>query len=466
MPNEEMNGMAGHVSDNGHRGGHGDLTEKREGEKPGGERTRAGRQDPGAGRREGRRALIPLGVLRGLAGPGLFSSLGVFFPLIAAAGGGSLGSLSLSVSLASVAGACFLPFAGRLYARFDFRRVTLLGALVMTAAYALYAVSPDPVWRAVLSLPLGCGMVMLVNLMAPCYLRLCGADTGSSLGFLVALSGLVGAIFQPLLARALAAWGWRVAYLLFGLGALAVMGAAALLLPPVPRGDGAHPSAQTPERASDDADAAAGVTSDTVADGADDREMPPGITRAGAFFSLFLFQGVITGFSMFHQHFSTFAAAALLPHRTMTAALTLSMLTAAVGALLLGFFTRRFGVGATGVGVLLLGGASVLLFGFVGGSTAGFLMASALHGAASGAIGVTVPAAARAVYRKEEYSRALSRVMVSSPLFTLLFMQIYGVTYDRTGDFGAALLLLLASLVLTAAVWARAFSARRERRRA
>ena len=48
MPNEEMNGMAGHVSDNGHRGGHGDLTEKREGEKPGGERTRAGRQPAAA----------------------------------------------------------------------------------------------------------------------------------------------------------------------------------------------------------------------------------------------------------------------------------------------------------------------------------------------------------------------------------------------------------------------------------
>lgn len=466
MPNEGMNGMAGHGSDDGRRGGHGDLTEKRAGEKPGGERTRAGRKDPGAGRREGRRALIPLGVLRGLAGPGVFSSLGVFFPLIAAAGGGSLGSLSLSVSLASVAGACFLPFAGRLYARYDFRRVTLLGALVMAVAYALYAVSPDPVWRAVLSLPLGCGMVMLVNLMAPCYLRLCGADTGSSLGFLVALSGLVGAIFQPLLARALAAWGWRVAYLLFGLGTLAVMGAATLLLPPVPREGGAHPSPQTPERASDDADAAAGVKNDTDAYGADEGEMPQGITRAGVFFSLFLFQGVITGFSMFHQHFSTFAAAAALPHRTMTAALTLSMLTAAVGALLLGFFTRRFGVGTTGVGVLLLGGVSVLLFGSVGGRTVGFLMASALHGAASGAIGVTVPAAARSVYRKEEYSRALSRVMVSSPLFTLLFMQIYGVIYDRTGDFGAALLLLLASLVLTAAVWARAFSARRERRRA
>lgn len=432
-------------------------------------RARKARSDRGG---DGR-ALLLLGVLRGLAGPGLFSSLGVFFPLIAAAGGGSLGSLSLTVSLASVAGACFLPLAGRLYARYDFRRVTLVGAAVMAVSYALYAVSPEPVWRAVLSLPLGCGMVMLVNLMAPCYLRLRGADTGSSLGFLVALSGLIGAVFQPLLARSLAAHGWRVTYLLFGVGALAVMAAAALLLPTVP-GDGRrHPAAgMTGRRGNTDAIGTAGngaadsgAGEDRVESHTAEEDARSG-ARAGLFFSLFLFQGVITGFSMFHQHFSTFSAAAALPQRTMTAALTVSMLTAAVGALLLGALTRRFGVGATGVGVLLTAGVSILLFGFVGGSTAGFLTASALHGAASGAIGVTVPAAARAVCPKEKYAPLLSRVMVSSPLFTLLFMQIYGVTYDRTGSFGTALLLLLASLALTAAVWSRAFSGRRERRRA
>ena len=424
-------------------------------------------------RRGERRALLLLGVLRGLAGPGLFSSLGVFFPFITAAGGGSLGSLSLTVSLASVAGACFLPLAGRLYARYDFRRVTLLGAAVMAVAYALYAVSPDPVWRVVLSLPLGCGMVMLVNLMAPCYLCLRGADTGSSLGFLVALSGLIGAVFQPLLARSLAAHGWRVSYLLFGIGALAVMASATLLLPTV-RGDGKrHPATGiTGHGGGTDAVGTAGNGAADSGAGEDRVESHTaegdtrGGARAGLFFSLFLFQGIITGFSMFHQHFSTFAAAAALPQRTMTAALTVSMLTAAVGALLLGALTRRFGVGATGVGVLLTAGVSILLFGFVGGSTAGFLTASALHGAASGAIGVTVPAAARAVCPKEKYAPLLSRVMVSSPLFTLLFMQIYGVTYDRTGTFGAALLLLLASLALTAAVWSRAFSGRRERRRA
>ena len=407
--------------------------------------------------RGGGRALLLLGVLRGLAGPGLFSSLGVFFPIIAAAGGGPLGSLSLSVSLASLAGACFLPLAGRWYARYDFRRVTWIGAFMMTVAYALYAVSPDPVWRAVLSLPLGCGMVMLVNLMAPCYLRLRGMDTGSSLGYLVALSGLVGAVFQPVLARALSATGWRLTYLLFGACSLAVMGAAIHLLPSPHRERECLCSGTRMPAGTEDA-----REGDGGADGGETAEY----TSPGLFFSLFLFQGVITGFSMFHQHFSTFAAAAGLPHRTMTAALTLSMLTAAVGALALGFLTRRFGVGVTGVGVLVLGGVSVLLFGFVGGGATGFLTASALHGAASGAIGVTVPAAARAVYPKETYARVLSRVMVSSPLFTLLFMQIYGVTYDRTGGFGASLLLLLASLALAAAVWSRVFSRRRERTRA
>lgn len=397
-------------------------------------------------------SLLLLAVLRGLAGPGLFSSLGVFFPAVAEAGGGSLGMLSLSVSLASVAGACFLPLAGRLYGRHDFRRVTLGGVLAMTAAYALYAVSPAPAWRALLSLPLGCGMVMLVNLMAPCYLRFRGADTGSSLGSLVALSGLTGAVFQPLLAMALAAWGWRVAYLVFGLGTLALMGGALLLLPPVAASEGSLPS-----RVPASSDASAPDTSPASGTGTAPR---------GAFISLFLYQGIITGFTMFHQHFSTFAEGAGLAGRTMTVALTLSMLTSAVGAFALGLLTRRYGAGRTGVGVLFLAAASVLLFGFTGGSTGGFLIAAALHGAASGAIGVTVPAAAREVYSEGDYARSLSRIMVSSPLFTLLFMQLYGVSYDRTGNFGVSLLVLLAALGAGAAIFSRVFGHRRERRRA
>lgn len=422
---------------------------------------RGGAADAGNGdRHTGGWQLLLLALLRGLAGPGLFSSLGVFFPLIVAEGGGSLGALSLSVSLASVAGACFLPLAGRLYERFDFRRVTFFGVLLMTLPYALYAVSPAPLWRAFLSVPLGCGMVMLVNLMAPCYLRLLGADTGSSLGVLVALSGLAGAAFQLGLAVVLHARGWRTAYWTFGLLCLAVMAGALFLLPPVRlsggngfvtrRGDTEDTPMQG--RRSEEASAVSGA--------------PGEHTSAGLFWSMFLFQGVITGFSMFHQHFSTFAAASALAHSIMTLALTLSMLASALGAFVLGWLTRRFGSGITGVGTLALGAVSVLLFGFMGRSTAGFLTAAAIHGAVSGAIGVTVPAAAREVYPQGRYARSLSHIMVSSPLFTLLFMQVYGVSYDRTGDFGAALLCLLAVLVGAAAVWSRAFVKRREKRRA
>lgn len=409
----------------------------------------AGERDTGKNGRIGW-SLLLLAVLRGLAGPGLFSSLGVFFPAVAEAGGASLGALSFSVSLASVAGACFLPIAGRLYERLDFRRVTLGGILAMTAAYALYAVSPAPVWRALLALPLGCGMVMLVNLMAPCYLRFRGADAGSSLGSLVAISGLTGAVFQPLLAMTLTAWGWRAAYLVFGLGSLALMGGAVLLLSPV-----SPPEVTSPSRDP--------AVSDPSAPG------PPagaGTAPRGAFVSLFLYQGIITGFTMFHQHFSTFAIGAGLSSRTMTVALTLSMLTSAVGAFVLGCLTRRYGAGRAGMGVLFLAAASVLLFGFIGGSEGGFLTAAALHGAASGAIGVTVPAAAREVYAEKDYARSLSRIMVSSPLFTVLFMQLYGVSYDRTGRFGVALLVLLAALGVGAAVFSRTFGRRRERRRA
>ena len=45
-------------------------------------------------------------------------------------------------------------------------------------------------------------------------------------------------------------------------------------------------------------------------------------------------------------------------------------------------------------------------------------------------------------------------------------MQLYGVSYDRTGNFGVSLLVLLAALGAGAAIFSRAFGRQRERRRA
>lgn len=387
------------------------------------------------------RAWVALAVLRGIAGPGLFTSLGVFFPSIAAEAGISLAALSTTVSIAAVAGALFLPFAGWLYERGSFHAVTAFGIALMTPAYAAMALADGIALRYLLSVPLGCGMVMLVNLLIPCYLRRRGETGGGALGISMALSALVGAIFQPLLSNFLSLRGWRNAYVSFGIGAAFLMLAALVCLP---RAEGeAQPTGDEADRT---------------------------VPLPSVFWTLFLFQGVITAFSMFHQHFSTFSTVAGFSPSILSTALTFSMAAAAMGAWCLGALTRRFGGGAVGIGVLAVAAFSFVLFPLSRENASLFLTAAILHGAATGAIGVCVPAAAHELLPRGAYARGLSRIMVSSPLFTVIGMQLYGRAYDRMGRFDVAFLLLAVAFAVTGLIWYRTFShksaQRAQRRRA
>lgn len=381
------------------------------------------------------RAWVALAILRGIAGPGLFTSLGVYFPTIAAEGGVSLSALSTTVSIAAVAGALFLPVAGWLYEHISCHQATALGIALMAPSYVAMAFTDGIAMRRLLSIPLGCGMVMLVNLLIPCYLRRRGETGGGALGISMALSALVGAVFQPALSAFLSARGWRYAYATFGIGAAVIMAAALACLP----------RAEGERRRGGEA--------------GEDAALPP-----TAFLALFLFQGVITAFSMFHQHFSTFSVAAGFASSILSTALTLSMAAAAMGAWCLGALTRRFGGGAVGACVLAAATLSFVLFPLSHDSAPLFLAAAILHGAATGSIGVCVPAAAHELLPRGAYTRALSRIMIASPLFTVLGMQLYGRVYDWTGRFDVAFLLLAVAFSVTGVVWYRALSRGRVRR--
>ena len=373
--------------------------------------------------------------MRGIAGPGLSSSLGVFFPYIAAELGYSTGQLSLSVSLASVAGALFLPFGGKLFGCLSKRRATAVGVLLLAPAVAVLGWARSLFVWYLAAIPIGCGTVLLVNLMAPLWLcRLFPEGEGAALGYLMAGSGIVGAAVQPLLVRSISRFGWRMTYFGLGVTALILMMAALRYLP-----------------------CEKSCAPDAVPDRSKALSAPRSADTRREFWTLFLFQGVITGFSMFRQHFSTFQRAAGFSEGTLGWALWLSMAAAALGAVLLGSLTRSFGAARSGAAALTLGAVSFLCF-LRAGNTAMFLLAAALHGAASSAIGIVTPAMAREVFLEIDYGRRLSRVMVASPVCTLLFMQLFAFSFDHFGTYAPGLAAALTSLFLTLFLWTHAFS--------
>lgn len=389
------------------------------------------------GANEGK-ALALLSLIRGLAGPALSSSLGVFFPYIAAELGYSTGQLSLSVSLASVAGALFLPIGGKLFGRLSQRGATALGILLLAPAVALLGSARSLFVWYLAAIPIGCGTVLLVSLMAPLWLRRLFPDEGgAALGYLMAGSGMVGAMVQPLLARSLSSFGWRRTYVGLGGFSCTLMLLALAWLPNAPPRASCAASAPAPR----------GTEGSPAARPADTRR---------DLLALFLFQGVITGFSMFRQHFSTLHRAAGFSEGTLAWALWLSLAAAALGAVVLGSLTRAFGAARSGVLALLLGGVSFLCF-LRAVNAPLFLLAAALHGAASSAIGIVTPAMAREVFPEANYARCLSRIMIASPVCTLLFMQLFAFSFDRSGTYFLGLCVGLFSLLSALFVWVRAF---------
>ncbi len=364
-------------------------------------------------REDEKKGLLSASVIRGIVGPGLNSSLGIFFPAVAAALGVGIGSLSLTVSVASLAGMLYMSAAGRLFLKLGARKACLIGVCLTCISFALMGFGNSVVWWFLLALPFGMGTVILVNLLGPLLAGETGTRVGGVLGYMMALSGVAAMVLQPVITTLTARVGWRVAYLMGGAVTALVL---LLCLFWIPK------------------EACRKVKS--VGEG----ESPLAIRM-----SLFFFLAVIAAFNAFHQHMATCADALQYTNGQVGTVLFLSMAGATVGGVIIGHISHRFGALTGGICTLLVGAASVTLYLFGAAQYSWFCLASILHGVASAAIGITAQAVARERCG-ESYAHVLTFVLRAVPLATVVAMPLYGMVFDMTGSYRIAwwgLLILL-----------------------
>ncbi len=364
--------------------------------------------------KRGVQGLLAVSLIRGVAGPGLNASLGIFFPTVAAMLGASVGALSWSVSIASLAGMLFLPLAPRMYVWLGVRHTAVLGVLLVSVSFFLTGFARGLVWWYVLAVPFGIGTVLVVNMLGPLVLSRSEEGYGSALGRMMTLAGLVAIPVQPLITAAITRGGSRAGYVVGGVTALLVMLPGALILPRRAR-------------------AAEGTV----------HEEAPSDMAPHVFLLLFILLIVIVATNAFHQHIAVFGRLHGHHDTTIGASLAVSVVGAAVGGLLLGHVTHRFGGLSGGYLTLVVGAAAAGLF-LVGGRHAvWFSFACFLHGVASAAIGITVQYLARERCR-QGYDRVLARLLTAIPLATVVATPLWGAMYDRTGGYTVVLWSLLA----------------------
>lgn len=391
--------------------------------------------------------LLAVSLIRGVAGPGINGSSGVFLSPVSAELGVGVGQLSLYLSVSSIATLLWLPMAGKLFHKYGVKTMVLAGALLQAGAFTMLGVMNN-VWAwYLLSIPWAMGAVLLVNLLGPVLInRWFSKNVGLVMGIMMTITSLLGAVFQPVMASLIDTRGWRFTYGGFGVFALVFLLVVGFsLLRGWPKEKHLLPYGET-EEVTDLAGNSSVVqaTTSRKTEGIAQKDA----VKMPAFYTLMLFMIVLTGFATFQQHITTFGLGLGFPLTFIGKALSISMIGSAIGSLLIGFFSDWVGVVPTSVAVLGIGFIAVALFAFGSELAALFALATFLHGLAASSIGVVAPLLTTKFFGFKDYETLFSLVMLGAPLASIVLMPAYGFLYDRFGNYNVVLGFLLIALVV------------------
>ena len=385
--------------------------------------------------------LVALALIRGISGPALNGSSGLFLTPVSESIGVGIGQLSLYLSISSIATMIWLPIAGVIINKYSIKAVVILGVSLQALSFAALGFMKSVWGWYLLSIPLAMGAVLLVNLLGPVLInRWFVARKGFVMGIMMTITSLLGAVFQPLLTSLIANTGWRNTYIFFGLAAFICIAVIALVfLKNSPKDKKVqaygYEQAQVENAAAHTDKQNLGVAAKTA-------------TKSSAFFLLLLFMVCFTGFVVFSQHIPTFGANNGLTAQAIGTALSLSMIGSAIGSILIGIFSDKLGIIPTTISVLAVGAVAILMFLFGGNGYAFFVTATFLHGLATSAIGVVAPLLTSTFFGSKDYEKLFSLVMMGSPLASIILLPSYGFIYDKVGNYNIVLMFMLAILVV------------------
>ncbi|MEG0276067.1 MAG: MFS transporter [Coprobacillus sp.] len=380
--------------------------------------------------------LVAVSLIRGVAGPALNGSSGLFLSPVSSDLGVGIGQLSLYLSISSIVTLFWLPIAGHILNKYSIKFVVLLGIVLQAGGFVVLGFMKSIWGWYIMAIPLAMGAVLLVNLLGPVLInRWFVAKRGLAMGLMMAITGGLGAIFQPLLSQMIANNGWRFTYIIFGVGALGIVAVIGLFLKSRP--EEKKIKAYGFDMASQDNESKEVSGVDVMV-----------ARKSTAFYMLLLFMIAITGFSVFQQHITTFGLNVGYSLSTIGTALSLSMIGSAIGSLLIGFASDKIGIMKTTYTVIVIGIISILLYMF--GSQYYFIFASAtfLHGLAMSSIGIVAPILTTSFFGMKDYEKIFSLVMIGSPLASIVLVPAYGFIYDMFKSYQFVFIFLIIILLI------------------
>jgi len=373
---------------------------------------------------------------------GIMDAAGVFFVPVTSDLGFGRADIALYLSVNMFVQAFIMPLSGRILKKYNIKVVLTLAFLVVFIAVAAMSFYTEPWqwWISGIFVGIGGGFVFLMPapiLINNWFIKRRGLALAVGMSF----SGIGGAIFSPLFASIIQAFGWRTGYIAVAIIlAVVVLPFTIFVVRFDPKDMGLKPYGWSEEDERLSLELAA------------EKKAVPGVpatkaVRTVPFVSIFLFGGLITYYLGLNSHLPALAMTHGFTPIIASTVISAVMVGNVVEKLVMGWVNDRIGVQLSvnvQLGMVALG---LLGFLFVGNNLALLYISAFLFGAQNSLVAVSAPLVIRQVFGNKDFV-LLYAYMRMGVIFGSVGPTVIGAFYDRTGSYDPAIILGLVIVVV------------------
>lgn len=396
--------------------------------------------------------LLGVALMMGFARGGLQNAGGQFLAPVSNDLGISLTSISLYLSISSIATMLFLPIAGKLLTKMNVKLLLILATLFNAGGFALLGFM-NHVWGwYIVAIPITMGSVIVAQLAGPVIINNWFVKSkGLALGITMAAVGAFGAVIQPWIGGLIAEEGWRQAYIMSG--AVVAIGALIgiiLFIRFKPADKGLLPYGYEEVGGNEEVAATkelAGISASIA-------------KKSLSFWSLFLLLFFLTSVSVFTIHLATFSTSLGYDPKFSGSLMGIYMIGLLLGSLTFGFLTDKIGAKNTTLTALTLGLVSFGMLITVSSNQTLLMVAVTIFGFISASVGTLSPLLTSALFGNKDYAGIYSTAAIGLAVAGILSLPAYSAIYDATGSYNFVLYTIIGMLVLCIILVLVAFSSR------
>ncbi len=365
------------------------------------------------------------------------NTMGILFSAIIRDLGFRAGDLSLYYLIRSIVSALTVTTTTRWFFKKNPKVVLgILGSMytLSVAAIAMFS----HLWQWYISAVInGIGMSCMMVILTIILNNWFASNNGTVIGVTLSSSGVMGALFSPVLSRCITAFGWRLSAVIVGIVSFCmIVLPAVFMLTPTPEEEGKVPFGETGEKKVIEKQVIKNV---------------PGYI----FFVCLLAIGGTGSLAQFNQQLPTFAQSLGYTLAVGAALTSCSMIGNLSGKVILGVLIDKLGVYRAAILLSSLIGLSFVLF-FVGSANPYLLYAAGVcYGTCYSVGGVLMSILLLNIYGAKTYRDQVSRMSALNAFIAAFIGSAFPYIYDLSGSWNPVLIIgfLICATAVVIYIW-------------